>query len=128
MEMTVCWLSWMSLGCCLDVALYQCGTDHMEAVVSTFLGNKRCATDLIQLEFTAPCVKLFISKGLGVGIVAGGAILKVPQIFKIMAAKNGKGISFISYLLETISYTISVCYNWRHSMPLSTYGEGNRRP
>ena len=96
----------------------------IESLLSPLLGNKVCAASLASLDITVFCVKLLISKGLGIGIVLGGAILKVPQIIKIVGAKSGKGISFASYFLETVSYTIGVCYNWRNQMPISTYGEG----
>lgn len=90
---------------------------------------------LLNLEFEDfNCIKLLISKLLGIGIVFGyidlciyylsrGAILKVPQIMKIVSARSVAGISFASYLLETICYSISVCYNYRNGMPWTTYGE-----
>lgn len=81
----------------------------------TGLVGAKCTNSLLSLEIIndPECLKLFISKGLGIGIVAGGAILKVPQILKIVSRKSGKGISFLGYLLETISFVITVAYNWR---------------
>ncbi|KAG0004429.1 hypothetical protein BGZ79_009292 [Entomortierella chlamydospora] len=70
-----------------------------------------------------PCIKLAISKGLGYGIVAGGAIVKMPQIFKILGARSAQGLSLSSYLLETLACVIGLAYNIRLGHPLSTYGE-----
>ncbi|KAF9187252.1 hypothetical protein BGZ51_001449 [Haplosporangium sp. Z 767] len=70
-----------------------------------------------------PCIKYAISKGLGLGIVAGGAIVKVPQIIKIVQAHSAKGVSASSYMLETLACVISLAYNVRQNNPISTYGE-----
>lgn len=69
------------------------------------------------------CVKLAISKGLGIGIIGASSIVKVPQLLKIINSESASGISFLSYLLETGSYVISLAYNARHGFPFSTYGE-----
>ncbi|KAG0069622.1 hypothetical protein BGZ93_008948 [Podila epicladia] len=87
--------------------------------------GENCYFSLIEnLNYTdVPCIKYTISKGLGLGIVAGGAIVKVPQIIKIMQAQSAKGVSFSSYILETLACVISLAYNVRQQNPLSTYGE-----
>ncbi|KAG0367002.1 hypothetical protein BC939DRAFT_444621 [Gamsiella multidivaricata] len=69
------------------------------------------------------CIKYGISKGLGLGIVAGGAIVKVPQIIKIVQAHSAQGVSLSSYMLETLASVISLAYNFRQNNPISTYGE-----
>jgi mannose-P-dolichol utilization defect protein 1 len=76
----------------------------------------------IDLESTA-CLKLAISKGLGIGIIAASSIVKVPQILKLINSRSAEGISFLSYLLETSAYLISLAYNVRQGFPFSTYGE-----
>ncbi|KAK3217526.1 hypothetical protein GRF29_1g3309996 [Pseudopithomyces chartarum] len=74
--------------------------------------------------FTHPtCLKLAISKGLGIGIIAASSIVKIPQLLKILNAQSADGISFLAYLLESGSYLISLAYNVRHGFPFSTYGE-----
>ncbi|TPX60592.1 hypothetical protein PhCBS80983_g01759 [Powellomyces hirtus] len=88
------------------------------------LVGPQCAHRLLKFDLTATeCIKLFISKVLGFGIVLGGMILKVPQILKIVSAGSTAGISFASYFLETAAYTISLAYNFRSGNPFSTYGE-----
>jgi mannose-P-dolichol utilization defect protein 1 len=69
------------------------------------------------------CIKLAISKGLGIGIIAASSIVKVPQILKLINSKSASGVSFLSYLLETSAYLISLAYNVRQGFPVSTYGE-----
>ena len=69
------------------------------------------------------CLKLAISKALGVGIVATSSIVKIPQLLKLLNSQSAEGISFLSYLLETISYVVTVSYNVRRGFPFSTYGE-----
>ncbi|TVY40005.1 Mannose-P-dolichol utilization defect 1 protein-like protein [Lachnellula subtilissima] len=76
----------------------------------------------INLESTE-CLKLAISKGLGLGIIAASSIVKIPQILKLLSSKSSSGISFLSYFLETSAYLISLAYNYRQGFPFSTYGE-----
>lgn len=74
--------------------------------------------------FASPeCLKLAISKGLGIGIIAASSVVKIPQLLKILNAQSAEGISFLAYLLESGSYLISLAYNVRHGFPFSTYGE-----
>ena len=76
----------------------------------------------IDLEST-DCLKLAISKGLGIGIIGASSIVKVPQIIKLVNSKSAVGVSFLSYLLETAAYLIGLAYNYRQEFPISTYGE-----
>ncbi|RGP64405.1 mannose-p-dolichol utilization defect 1 [Fusarium longipes] len=69
------------------------------------------------------CIKLGVSKALGIGIIAASAVVKVPQIKKLLSSKSAEGVSFLSYALETASYLISLAYNIRNGNPFSTFGE-----
>lgn len=91
----------------------------------TLLGPYCYKTLILDIDpFTAPdCVKLAISKGLGIGIIGASSIVKIPQLVKLIKSESADGISFLSYLLESSSYLISLGYNIRHGFPFSTYGE-----
>lgn len=69
------------------------------------------------------CLKLAISKALGVGIIAASSVVKIPQLLKLLNSQSASGISFLAYFLETTSYLISLIYNIRNGFPFSTYGE-----
>ena len=69
------------------------------------------------------CIKLGISKGLGLAIVAGSSIVKVPQILKLLQSQSSAGVSFLSYALETAAFIITLAYSARNGFPFSTYGE-----
>lgn len=69
------------------------------------------------------CLKLAVSKALGIGIVGASAVVKVPQIIKLVRSQSASGVSFLSYLLETSSLLTSLAYNFRNKFPFSTYGE-----
>lgn len=71
----------------------------------------------------AECLKLGVSKALGIGIIAVSSIVKVPQIIKLLNSKSAEGVSFLSYFLETVAYIISLAYNIRNGFPFSTFGE-----
>ncbi|KAJ8509484.1 hypothetical protein ONZ45_g8370 [Pleurotus djamor] len=70
-----------------------------------------------------PCLKYSLSKGLGIGIVVGGSIIKVPQLLLIVNAQSARGLSLEAYILETLSYAITLAYSFRNDFPFSTYGE-----
>jgi mannose-P-dolichol utilization defect protein 1 len=90
----------------------------------SLLGDQ-CYTKLILNVDLAhqECLKLAVSKGLGIGIIAASSVVKVPQIIKLSRSQSAEGLSFLSYLLETIAYTISLAYNVRSNFPFSTFGE-----
>lgn len=69
------------------------------------------------------CLKLALSKVLGIGIIGASSIVKIPQLLKLLNSQSASGISFLSYALETASYLISLVYNVRNQFPFSTYGE-----
>ncbi|KAI9843969.1 MAG: hypothetical protein M1837_006010 [Sclerophora amabilis] len=71
----------------------------------------------------SPCLKLAVSKALGIGIITASAIVKLPQILKLLSSRSAAGLSLLSLLLETGSYAISLAYNIRNGFPFSTYGE-----
>ena len=73
--------------------------------------------------FHPQCLKLGVSKAVGLGIVLVGSIVKLPQLFKLINAKSGAGLSLTSYILEAIGYIITLAYNVRGGFPFSTYGE-----
>lgn len=88
------------------------------------LGQKCYDQLLIDVDLTQPeCVKLAISKGLGIGIVAMSAIVKLPQIFSLLASQSAEGLSFASIYLEIVAQLISLAYNFRNGFPFSTFGE-----
>jgi mannose-P-dolichol utilization defect protein 1 len=90
----------------------------------SILGENCYKTLLLDIDIEATeCIKLAISKGLGIGIIAASSIVKVPQMIKLIKSKSASGISFLSYLLETSAYLISLAYNVRQGFPFSTYGE-----
>ncbi|CAG5119164.1 unnamed protein product [Candidula unifasciata] len=70
-----------------------------------------------------PCLKIFISKCLGYGIICGSFIVKVPQIIKIWKAKSGEGISLFGVSLELVGISATWAYGAAHTFPFSSYGE-----
>ncbi|KAI0260647.1 hypothetical protein BC834DRAFT_899416 [Gloeopeniophorella convolvens] len=69
------------------------------------------------------CLKYSLSKGVGIAIVVGGSIMKVPQLLLILGARSARGLSLTAYILETLSYAITLAYSSRNGFPFSTYGE-----
>jgi mannose-P-dolichol utilization defect protein 1 len=94
-------------------------------VDNMLIPGKHCYAVLVEnLDvFHAECLKLGISKALGLGIVLAGSVVKVPQLLKLVNAGSGAGLSVVGYILETLGYIITLAYNVRLRFPFSTYGE-----
>lgn len=84
-----------------------------------------CFEDLVvRLDFSnAACLKLAVSKGLGLAIVVGSSLVKLPQVVKIAKAGSAQGISLASVLLELVAVTFSGAYGASQGFPFSSYGE-----
>ena len=98
---------------------------QVDDVIISLLGAPCHAALLHDLDIaTHPeCIKLAISKALGIAIVTTAAIVKVPQILKLLNSRSSQGVSLTSYLLESTSFLITLAYNIRNVFPFSTYGE-----
>ncbi|XP_069776174.1 mannose-P-dolichol utilization defect 1b [Narcine bancroftii] len=97
----------------------------LKTFLLNFLLSEKCY-DVFFLEMNlldVPCLKVLLSKILGLGIIAGSVMVKLPQIFKILRAKNAVGLSFKSVLLEMLSITGSMTYSIRNHFPFSSWGE-----
>uniref|UniRef100_A0A8C9M536 Mannose-P-dolichol utilization defect 1 n=1 Tax=Panthera tigris altaica TaxID=74533 RepID=A0A8C9M536_PANTA len=70
-----------------------------------------------------PCLKILLSKGLGLGIVAGSVLVKLPQVFKILRAKSAEGLSLQSVMLELVALTGTMVYSITNNFPFSSWGE-----
>ncbi|XP_026757233.1 mannose-P-dolichol utilization defect 1 protein homolog [Galleria mellonella] len=71
-----------------------------------------------------PCFKATLSKGLGIGIIAGSILVKVPQILKILNSKSAQGINFYGVCLELFAITANFAYSYVMNFPFSAWGEG----
>ncbi|KAI5295453.1 hypothetical protein KEM52_001324 [Ascosphaera acerosa] len=80
---------------------------------------------VLDLDVTSEphCLALAVSRFLGLGIVTLSAVVKVPQLVKLLASRSAAGVSFASYALETTSLLVSLAYNARQGFPFTTYGE-----
>ncbi|XP_059006461.1 mannose-P-dolichol utilization defect 1 protein isoform X1 [Mustela lutreola] len=70
-----------------------------------------------------PCLKILLSKALGLGIVAGSLLVKLPQVFKILRAKSAEGLSLQSVMLELVALTGTMVYSITNNFPFSSWGE-----
>lgn len=86
-----------------------------EACYSTLIHN----ADVSDLS----CLRLAVSKALGIGIIIFGSILKIPQMMTIIRHQSAHGVSLEMYALEVAAYDISLAYAYRRTLPFSTYGE-----
>lgn len=64
-----------------------------------------------------PCFKATLSKVLGIGLIAGSILVKVPQILKILGSKSAKGINIYGVYLELFAITANFSYSYVMRFP-----------
>ena len=69
------------------------------------------------------CIKFTISKAIGLAIIVGSGIVKVPQVIKIISNASVEGISPASYYIETTIYTQTAALAMSKGLAFSVYGE-----
>ncbi|KAK4008896.1 hypothetical protein OUZ56_014018 [Daphnia magna] len=73
--------------------------------------------------FHVECLKAALSKGLGLGIIAGSVLVKVPQILKLFNAKSGEGINLTAIFMELFAISANMAYSFRNEFPFSEVKE-----
>ncbi|KAG7271423.1 hypothetical protein CRUP_013673 [Coryphaenoides rupestris] len=99
--------------------------DPLKGLLLTYFMPESCY-DTFFLDFNfldVPCLKVVLSKGLGLGIILGSVMVKLPQILKLMGAKSAEGLSFNSVLLELLAITGTMAYSIANDFPFSAWGE-----
>ncbi|XP_061922179.1 mannose-P-dolichol utilization defect 1b [Entelurus aequoreus] len=99
--------------------------DPFKGFLLAYLMPESCYDELF-IKFNllhVPCLKILISKGLGIGIILGSVMVKLPQILKMMGAKSAEGLSFQSVLLELLAITGTMAYSIANKFPFSAWGE-----
>ncbi|XP_019955822.1 mannose-P-dolichol utilization defect 1b [Paralichthys olivaceus] len=99
--------------------------DPLKGLLLTYFMPESCYDEFF-LSFNfldVPCLKIVLSKGLGIGIILGSVMVKLPQILKLMGAKSAEGLSFNSVLLELLAITGTMAYSIANKFPFSSWGE-----
>ncbi|XP_012223269.1 mannose-P-dolichol utilization defect 1 protein homolog [Linepithema humile] len=93
---------------------------------ATLLFTQECAKEYFdKFNFLhVGCFKATLSKTLGLGIIAGSLLVKVPQIVKIWKNKSGEGINVFSVLLDLFAITAMSSYSFISGFPFSAWGDG----
>lgn len=69
------------------------------------------------------CLKMLLSRSLGLAIILGATCVKLPQIYKIVKNGSAEGISFVGTLLELMAVTANGAYSFSRAFPFTAYGE-----
>lgn len=99
--------------------------DPVKGILLTYFMPETCYDEFF-LNFNflhVPCLKVVLSKVLGIGIILGSVMVKLPQIVKLMAARSAEGLSFNSVLLELLAITGTMAYSIVNQFPFSAWGE-----
>lgn len=101
--------SLLFLACLLLVSfVFTKSVDNSAIVAKYFIFREDCfdkfVSDIVGFITDADCMKFTISKGIGLAIVAGSSILKLPQIIKILSSNSVEGLSALGMYLETVNF------------------------
>ncbi|EDV32195.1 uncharacterized protein Dana_GF15707 [Drosophila ananassae] len=90
-----------------------------------FLMSEKCYDNyFLEHNFLdIPCFKALLSKGLGLAIIAGSVLVKVPQVLKILNSKSGEGINIMGVVLDLLAISFHLSYNFMHGYPFSAWGD-----
>ncbi|XP_023947456.2 mannose-P-dolichol utilization defect 1 protein homolog [Bicyclus anynana] len=99
--------------------------EFLKGMILSVLSEKCYNEFFVRYNFLdEPCLKATLSKGLGIGIIAGSILVKVPQILKIVANKSAEGINIYGVYLELFAITANFAYSYIMNFPFSAWGEG----
>lgn len=86
----------------LGVVAASVNADRPSQPLKFFVFREDCFDKFVsKQDFSdAECLKFTISKCIGLAIVVGSAIVKLPQIIKIVNNGSVDGISAVSYYIE----------------------------
>uniref|UniRef100_A0A1A8IBS1 Solute carrier family 66 member 3 n=1 Tax=Nothobranchius kuhntae TaxID=321403 RepID=A0A1A8IBS1_NOTKU len=99
--------------------------DPFKGILLSYFMPESCY-DQFFLNFNfldVPCLKVVVSKALGMGIILGSVMVKLPQIIKLMGARSAEGLSLNSVLLELLAITGTMAYSIANKFPFSAWGE-----
>ena len=68
-------------------------------------------------------VKAVVSQVLGLGIVLGSFLVKLPQILKLIAASSAAGLQPASFEIETFCALVAATYGFSNGLSFSAFGE-----
>lgn len=60
---------------------------------------------------------------IGLLIIFGASLVRLPQIYTIVKYKTIEGLDFSSFALQTFVYVVNMAYGIRHEYPFLGYGE-----
>ena len=96
----------------------------MESYISSQLGPHCSQVLLIEGDYSnRDCTSLVLSKLLGMSIVLGSSLVKLPQVVTILLAGSTKGLSSFSLYAELLAYVITWSYSAFQKFPFTTWGE-----
>ncbi|GAB0094427.1 Mannose-P-dolichol utilization defect 1 protein homolog [Sergentomyia squamirostris] len=99
--------------------------DLFKTIVFYFLTEQCYDTYFVDFNFLdVDCFRALLSKCLGLGIIAGSVLVKVPQIVKILQNRSAEGISLASVLVEICAITAHISYSFVNGFPFSAWGDG----
>ncbi|KAJ8266079.1 hypothetical protein GJAV_G00125650 [Gymnothorax javanicus] len=68
-----------------------------------------------------PCLRVFLNQILGIWIVLGTVVVRLPQIYKLLRAWSAEGLSFVSAALDLFAITGSLVYRISINLPMGAW-------
>eukprot|EP01067_Filipodium_phascolosomae_P005516 Filipodium_phascolosomae@DN3593_c0_g1_i1.p1 len=82
-----------------------------------------CLSQYLALDFPKSCVVISTGRLLSIGIIVGSTLVKLPQIFAILAQGSVLGLSQWAVVLELLGSSTMSAYNIRRANPFLAWGE-----
>ena len=96
----------------------------MQDYISSQLGHHCSEVLLVRGNYSDhECTSLAISKLLGMSIVLGSSLVKLPQVITILVAGSTQGLSSFSLFAELLAFIFTWSYSAFRKFPFTTWGE-----
>ncbi|KAL2095249.1 hypothetical protein ACEWY4_009968 [Coilia grayii] len=95
-----------------------------EFLLNFFMPEKCYDEFFLHFNFAhVPCLKIVLSKSMGLWIMMGTVFAQLPQIWKVLKAGSAQGLSLASALLGLYAISGYVAYCIAQGFPVGAWGE-----
>ncbi|KAH0474994.1 MAG: hypothetical protein KVP17_005322 [Porospora cf. gigantea B] len=85
--------------------------------------SESCAISLLRLNLTQRCFRVLVLSALNAGVILGAAVIQLPQLYSVWAAKSARGISEVSVVVGVISQSMYITYCLRQELSMTSWAE-----
>ncbi|XP_067295177.1 mannose-P-dolichol utilization defect 1a [Pseudorasbora parva] len=108
----------------MDTSDQETMTPLKEFLLTYFMPEKCYDYFFIYFNFMhVPCLKIILSKTVGIWVLMGIVIAPLPQIWKVFWSGSSNGLCLTSIFLELLAISTHAAFCYTQSFPIGAWGE-----